>query len=398
MLKKIILLLLTICMTVCFCLTAQARSLSRAELYAALQEELHHYLDGDDAMALEDMVTQFMELGAYKKSVAFGLYASILRDVEAGDYSNLMRYTEILRLDEDFGKLLADGENPYPSVDEIEAYALGRQAQEAEDWASAVVYYERSIAVLDSMMRMTQIRMAGLAELPAPAATQVTNTPAPTPHVTATPAPTADPALYRKADFRTGSVVEFGHYEQDGRSSNGQEPIEWIVLDRSGNSAMLLARYALDSMAYHDGYSSVQVTWSECSLRTWLNNSFYYAAFSDRERDAISTTTVSTPWMPQYDTYLGPDTQDKVYLLSYQECQQYLSQWTVYPTQYAINWGVMVRNDVGGTTYWWLRSTNIYEKVSVMNSIGHLYGSRTNDEDGGVRPVIRVDLSNSIFQ
>lgn len=198
MLKKIILLLLTICMTVCFCLTAQARSLSRAELYAALQEELHRYLDGDDAMTLEDMVTQFMELGAYKKSMAFGLYASILRDVEAGEYSNLMMYTEILRLDEDFSKLLADEENPYPSVNEIEAYALGRQAEEAEDWAAAVVYYEQSIAVLDSMMRMTQIRMAGLAELPTPTPMPTvrptaTPTPRPTKTPTSTPRPTATP-------------------------------------------------------------------------------------------------------------------------------------------------------------------------------------------------------------
>ena len=205
-------------------------------------------------------------------------------------------------------------------------------------------------------------------------------------------------ALYNKADFRVGATVKFGHYEQDGRTGNGKEPISWTVLDKSGDHVMLLACYALDAKAYKEGNTSVQVTWSASSLRTWLNNSFYYDAFSQDEQNAIRTTNVSTPRMPQYDTNPGPDTQDKVYLLSYQECQKYLNTWTVFPTQYAINRDVLVRDDVGGTTFWWLRSTNIYGKVSVMNSIGHLYGSTTNDDRGGVRPVIWVDISNPIFE
>lgn len=151
----------------CLC-GAQAGSLSRAEVYEALQEELHRYLDGDDAMLPEELTAGFQSLGAYKKSAAFSYYAAILRDTEADVFDQLDLYTSLMRLDEDFCVLLTEAE--FPSVDEVEAYALGRQAEAAGDWPSAITYYEQSIAVLDSMLRLAQLRMARAAAAPTPAA------------------------------------------------------------------------------------------------------------------------------------------------------------------------------------------------------------------------------------
>lgn len=149
----------------CLC-GAQAGSLSRAEVYEALQQELHRCLDGDDAMPLEELTAGFQALGAYKKSAAFSYYVAILRDTEAEVFEQLELYTSLIRLDEDFCALLTEAE--FPSVDELEAYALGRQAEAAGDWPSAIACYEESIAVLDSMLRLAQLRMAGATAGPAP--------------------------------------------------------------------------------------------------------------------------------------------------------------------------------------------------------------------------------------
>lgn len=168
MYKRITTFLLTLSLLIgCLC-GAQARSLSRAEVYEALQQELHRYLDGDDAMPPEELTAGFQSLGAYKKSAAFSYYTAILRDTETDIFEQLELYTSLMRLDEDFCALLTEAE--FPSVDELEAYALGRQAEAAGDWPSAVTYYEQSIAVLDSMLRLAQLRMAGAAAAPTPAA------------------------------------------------------------------------------------------------------------------------------------------------------------------------------------------------------------------------------------
>lgn len=210
---------------------------------------------------------------------------------------------------------------------------------------------------------------------------------------------TQDPnlAIYDRDRFRVSATVEFGHYEQDGWSGNGKEPIEWKVLDKKGNYAMLFAVYALDAKAYQNNGGNSQVTWSSCTLRTWLNGTFYNNAFSASEKAAIRTTTVSTPYTQGYDTYPGPSTQDKVYLLSYEEVQKYNVTLKRYPTQYALDQKVFRSPENGYTTYWWLRSPHAPGKVAVINSAGQLFGSKTYDTDGGVCPVIWVDLSNSIF-
>ena len=73
-------------------------------------------------------------------------------------------------------------------------------------------------------------------------------------------------------EWRAGGVVMFGSYEQDNVLANGKEPLEWIVLKTEGGRAMLITRYLIDARAYHEAF--VNMTWSECTLRKWLNDTF----------------------------------------------------------------------------------------------------------------------------
>ena len=81
-------------------------------------------------------------------------------------------------------------------------------------------------------------------------------------------------------------------YEQDGNTANGKEPIEWIVLDKSGgNTYLLLSLYVLDSAKWSDGTEKGSgalkergsITYEDSSIRTFLNEKFSPAAFGDEE-------------------------------------------------------------------------------------------------------------------
>lgn len=111
--------------------------------------------------------------------------------------------------------------------------------------------------------------------------------------------------------------MQFGHYEQ----GNGIEPIEWVILKMEGTKAFLLSKYALDYRPYHDTFEPI--TWENCSLRKWLNESFFFTAFERRERDEILLSTVVADRNPEYGSEPGNDTKDYVFLLSVSEAKEY---------------------------------------------------------------------------
>ncbi|MBR1693253.1 MAG: protein kinase, partial [Lachnospiraceae bacterium] len=68
------------------------------------------------------------------------------------------------------------------------------------------------------------------------------------------------------------------------------ERIKWKVLSNDGSTLFVVADKGLDCKKYH-GKSS-NVTWETCTLRSWLGNQFYNAAFSAAEQSAIVTQSV----------------------------------------------------------------------------------------------------------
>ena len=125
-----------------------------------------------------------------------------------------------------------------------------------------------------------------------------------------------------REDFeKKGNIVKFGHYEQDNNLKNGQEEIEWIVLDVQEGKSLLLSVYGLDEKPYNTDFSNT-VTWEKCTLRSWLNKDFADTAFSTDEKKAILNTTVDNgdkQRNTQWNSYGGNTTQDQIFLLSYSE-------------------------------------------------------------------------------
>ena len=237
-------------------------------------------------------------------------------------------------------------------------------------------------------------------------------TPTPTPRPTPTPTPRPTPTPTPNSPYKVGDTIKFGNYVQERSGTSAKKPIEWIVLKiNSDSSLVLMSKYALDSKQYNNRTSSV--TWESCTLRKWLNETFYNAAFSASEKKKILTTTVVNEKNPYYGTNGGKNTSDKVWLLSINEVCDYYSSSSVFsyfkndtarlciPTKYAIAQGAVQTasdgsQDASGSCYWWLRSpgddpTNAaYVGIGGWISSAGFYVSYGNGLSMGIRPVITM--------
>ena len=163
-----------------------------------------------------------------------------------------------------------------------------------------------------------------------------------------------------------GNYVFLGTFEQDGDEWNGPEQIEWLVVKKESDRALLLSRYGLRGM-------DPDVQWENSSAREWMNGEFYETAFSPDEKTLIAETEIDNPgtyelyraWhgpgdglvtgpnglegaVSDHGTEGGNPTMDKVFAMSYAELQQYFGaerykeepvSWNerliCYPTEYA---------------------------------------------------------------
>ena len=208
-----------------------------------------------------------------------------------------------------------------------------------------------------------------------------------------------------------GKYIVFGQYPQtkDGKDNT---PIEWMILDHNGQRALVVSKYGLDAQPYN--ITGNAATWETCTLRTWLNGTFYNKAFSSAEQAAILTTNVDNSKSQCYsgwNTSGGNNTQDKVFLLSYAEANKYFgvthdtssnTKSRVAPTAYAIAQGAYIDsddkadddNDIG----WWLRSPGTYQECAAhVNADGFHFNYNVANASGSVRPALWVNLESTIF-
>ena len=197
------------------------------------------------------------------------------------------------------------------------------------------------------------------------------------------------------AKYQVGDIIRFGRYEQDNDLSNGAEEIEWRVLAIDGKTALIVSVMGLESKPYNEKW--VDITWEDCTLRSWLNNEFYNAAFNEAERAKIERTHVVNEDNPLYSTKGGNDTEDDVFLLSIAEAERYFrdsEDRQLKPTKYAIANGAYTNPD-NGNGWWWLRSPGYYQfEAAEVVSVGVIDGdgNYVNDDGDSDRPAIRINL------
>lgn len=212
---------------------------------------------------------------------------------------------------------------------------------------------------------------------------------------------TTAPAKTGIQSANVGEIIIFGSYEQDNDTSNGAEPIEWLVLDRQSDRILVISRYGLDCQPYNTVRTSV--TWEICTLRSWLNSEFYNTAFSDSEKASVITTTVENPDNAGYGTQGGNATSDNVFCLSIDEANGYFAMdeaRATKPTAYAVSrgtWTWKEKDQFAGNCWWWLRSPGAYQNyaayVSYLDGSVIAGGCIVDIVTGAVRPAMWIAAS-----
>ena len=170
--------------------------------------------------------------------------------------------------------------------------------------------------------------------------------------------------------YWVGNEVSFGSWEG--------KPIRWRVADLRGKMRLLLAEEIVTRRHYHRT-TLEDATWSDCSLRKWLNKDFLEVAFTSQERLRIVPNKLANLRNRKFYTQGGPDTMDRVHVLSPDEAERYLPE----------------QSQRAGDGWWWLRSpgSNLFSAVAVYDD-GSIYenGIHIDYELGGVRPALWVLL------
>ena len=176
--------------------------------------------------------------------------------------------------------------------------------------------------------------------------------------------------LARINNLKVGDTFYFGSYNE--------RRISWKVLRMQDRMAFIISSNNICTLPYHqpDG----NITWSDCTLRKWLNSDFLNGAFTQALQSRILRCKLNNDNNPRYKTPGGAPTTDKVFLLSINEAN------TIFANDKARANGSL----------WWLRSPGKYPSdaacVSVGGEVG-TYGMGVR-HDGGVRPALWLNLNS----
>lgn len=183
-----------------------------------------------------------------------------------------------------------------------------------------------------------------------------------------------------------GDIIKFGHWEQDGNLDNGDEEIEWIVLEVSNGKYLALSKYALASEVYaYEDYT----TFEESQVSSFLEDVFYDDAFSYLEEKKLLNGTITSD-----DGNFTP--KEKVFILSASEIRKYAAHieniYDCYPTKnIQERLAIIDGGEDDGKCYWWVRDNSFFGTVMAPNSVAWV-GTKLVDEERGIRPAIWLDF------
>lgn len=182
-------------------------------------------------------------------------------------------------------------------------------------------------------------------------------------------------------------------------------PIKWRVIEDRGDSYILLADKVLASSSYSDTFDGSSSKWENSNARNFLNTTFYRRAFTDVEKSDIWTSTVQNHSYTE-SLSAGPDTKDKVYILSGPEMHNSDYGFGSNDSRiahYIAGVGTTTEmNTHDQTCYYWTRSlgglyVGYLRPVFVGLDGGVYYGGHIFNTWGlGLRPVIKI-AKNSAY-
>lgn len=154
MMKRCIALLMTLCMLWTGMAAAFAIDIDVKAEYAEAQQALKDYLDGYSKYAIDEIVVWFGTCGNYMMSFRFSQYAQCLQAVEREEFGMIPFWLASMRQDKAFIAYLE--ENEFRSLDDLECYIMGCQA-EAEGRIDDAIRYYNLCSICDSSRRSAKL-------------------------------------------------------------------------------------------------------------------------------------------------------------------------------------------------------------------------------------------------
>lgn len=233
----------------------------------------------------------------------------------------------------------------------------------------------------------------------------------------------SDGMLYVKVEatpYDSGYKFKNGSKISEGKTYYFKlEPIQWRILGADGSNATLMSTVILDGKSYDDK----SVKWKDSNVREWLNSEFLDKAFSDAQSQLITlaqldndlaSAPVSASGKNDYIDETDSVTQDKVWLLSYEDAQNeaygfvgelamgdsvqdgYDTMRSMEVTDYARATGTFIKVEKSGYGYgsWWLRSPYYGGDNRIMNVRSDGYADVYDDISfvSGIVPAVIVNL------
>jgi len=200
-------------------------------------------------------------------------------------------------------------------------------------------------------------------------------------------------------DTQIGETIVFGKYEQNANASDGKEDIEWIVLDKEGNKALIISKYALDDKQFNS--TGGDVTWDTSTLRVWLNGAFFDDAFTIQDQKRIVSTIIEAEKHQRHISVYGTNTNDKVFLLSSAEVNKYFTTEEArkcIPAEYLKPRFEYWKSKKTGQIIcsWWTRSPGFQHNAAVVvDDDGVIETEGVNAvRNYAIRPAIWIDLGS----
>ena len=182
------------------------------------------------------------------------------------------------------------------------------------------------------------------------------------------------------------------------------EPITWKILSSSDGEYSLVSTVLLDVHRYNEYYSETDENgcymnnYENSEIREWLNGDFYNKAFSLGD-SIIQTTTVDNSAATtdsSSNSYACGNTEDKVYLLSYQDYTNtaYFADSTARKCK-ATDWARASHALCYPNGYYWTRSplSSNYGVAWYVNYGGGLGNDLVDLSFNSVRPSLRIKVA-----
>jgi len=193
------------------------------------------------------------------------------------------------------------------------------------------------------------------------------------------------------SDYSGNTTVDQMDSIEFGKDEKGRL-IEWIVLEKNNNKALLISKWELYKKNYN--IERIDITWENSFIRQWLNSDFINLSFGKKEQGQILTTNVINNDNLKYNTSGGNNTKDKIFLLSIDEVSNYFKSEKQRVASYIDEGNPLISTygETWGNAYW-LRSPGsqqsyaAYVNGGVVNDDGWMV---QDDSGSGIRPAMWV--------